>query len=86
MNDEKVTILVNFNYQPDEEPGHMLITVAASKKNAVTECVNKAYELWKNESGASDNLEECIDAELRLAGIRYETQTFDVVDLDCTGC
>ena len=86
MNNEKVTIPVNFNYQPDEDPGHMLITVPVCKTNAATGCVNKAYELWKNESGASDNLEECIDAELRLAGIRYETQTFDVVDLDCAGC
>lgn len=84
MDGETVIILVNFNYWPDENPGHMLINVAAGDRDAATECVNTAHDAWAKEETPVKSLEEYIEEELKAANIRFMSMPFDVIDLDAT--
>lgn len=80
---EKEILLVNFLYQPDEEPGHMLIMVRSEDKEAAAALVNKTFSSWKeNQNTTSDFLEEEIENALMTAGIWFSTQKFDVLDID----
>ena len=79
-------LLVNFNYQPEEYPGHMLLKVKTSDMEEAKEIVERAFTKWARmheDDGAQVSfLEETIEEALMAAGIWFQPQQFDVVEID----
>ena len=82
MNDKKILLLVNFNYD-DEAPGHVIFEIPENRVTDAHRCVNRAYNAWyDNEEDLSKTIEEFIEDEFKIDGIAYEIRDYSVTDCD----
>ena len=80
---KNIIFLVNLNYEPDEEPGHLVFEIPENRLTDAHRCVDRAYNVWyDNETDLSKTMEEFIEEEFRADGIQYEIRDYTVTACD----
>lgn len=74
-----VTLLVRLDFN-DEDDGYILYRVPDKQLCEAKSCALIAKHRWENGTEGK-MVEELIEEEFRAAGIRFESVTYDVLDL-----